>query len=133
MKYYIQKIIHVIKWIPVIWKLWGDGYYDILRLLEKQFADMEDSYRNHSHTVSAPHYAKQVHLAGLLVKRLQQDTHTDSAFPYVETGPNFMDFEFVRRPMVPKQELWEYEKYMKQQDLDYLCKIINKNLFYWWD
>ena len=132
-RYYTRKIINVIKWLPVIWKLWGDDYGDILRLLDKQFADMEDSYINHGTTVSAPVYGSQVRMARLLVKRMQAQEYTNMGWDYVETGPDFFDYEFVRRPMVPKQEFWDYERDMQRQDLDCLCKIINKNFYYWWD
>ena len=130
---FFRELKRILGWIPV---LWGNYDFDdayLLIVMEYKLDRMEKLFRNEGHCVNSPKYAQEMRIARLLIKRIIADDYSDMAFDYVKTGENFMDFDFVIRPMVTRQKIWEYGDRQKQQDLNYLCDYIKKHLFCWWD
>ena len=128
-----QNIKRVTSWIPVLWNNYDfDGAY-LLIVVEYKLKRMEKLFREQGHCVHSAKYAKEMKIARLLIQRIVKDSYSDMAFDTIETGEGFMDIDFQKRPMVPKQEIWEYGDKQKQQDLEYLCGYLKKHLFSWWD
>lgn len=129
----IQKIKRILSWLPVLWKTHVWGYDSLLVIMQHQLKLMEYAFREHGMCVGCEKRATEFHLAQLLIQRIVDEAYTGNAFEVFSTGSAFLDYKFEKRPMVPKQKIWEYEGYMKQQDLELLCQLMNKKLFDWWD
>ena len=130
---FLQNIKRLIGWIPVLWNNYDfDGAY-LLIVIEYKLKRMERLFREEGHCVGSGKSAQEMRIARLLIQRIVDDSYSDMAFDFKETGDMFMDCWFEKRPMVPKQKAWEYGDRQKQQDLNYLCDYIKKHLFSWWD
>lgn len=130
----LKKLIRVFKWIPLIWKLSNWQYADLLQVINFQLHIMEKQFIKHGICVDAKKIAKEFHLAKLLIQRILNDDYSKGAFDFpeidIDCGNPYCP---KKRPLIPNIEPWEYDDYMKRQDLNYLCELIRKKLFCWWD
>jgi len=104
---------------------------------------MEDFY-NSDRAVSADrkHVASKVRICRLLCERLARnnyDSMLDLEF-HGETWDDFLERLNSGRKIVTCHTLghygdrWgKYESYMMNQDIELLCKVIQKHIFTWWD
>ena len=128
-----RKLKKIIGWIPVIWKTYDD-YTGLLDVMEHQLKRMEHDFRFHGHCVGSDRSADEMRLARLLVERLRKEDYVSNAYDFVNDPKHpILGGGFVRRPLVPKQELWDYEEYMLKQDLRVLTNLLRKKLRFWWD
>jgi hypothetical protein len=129
----LRKIKRVLKWIPVIWKSYDDGY-GLLDIMSFHLKLSEKDFREHGHCVNSGKYADEMRLAALLIDRISKEDYVHNAFDCVENKDNPpLNGAFVKRPFVPKQEIWEYEEYMVKQDLELLAKLLKNKVRCWWD
>lgn len=148
----IRRIIH---WLPILWK---DGWWDscfLLQIMETKLRYDATRYKNMGNHVGAERKAKQMRTAASLCNRLYEQEYTtpwdkenieaaNAFFDYMEThtevfGNKGLTAHTSRGYEEPKRlhdaSRWaaKREDEMKQQDLDLLCKILQKHLFKWWD
>ena len=125
----IRKTENILRWILTIWKdeHW-DGIY-ILIVLRKKLQRMLE-YRHSD--ICMPYVGEErdnrnIWLCIQLLGRLIKDNYVSMLdmryFPDV----------ICNTPFFTGNKWMVYEDRQRQQDLDYLCKILNKNLFNWWD
>ena len=130
-------------WLPIIWsdRQWSDSYICIILAHKLQY------HRKYLQTskwcmqhVGIEKDIKKIHTCELLLRRiidddylfaLNIDWHYDknkdfSALLWKETLCHTLNWAGDKRWLY-------YSDYMKKQDLDLLCKLINKHLFSWWD
>lgn len=108
---------------------WDFGY--LLRLIELKLGWMEKEMRYNSVFPSVNLEAELgfIHQARTLLKRIDADEYHDMYYDYIEYKERGSGFALkAHLPIVI-----ETEPSNKQADLDYLCRILQKHLFHWWD
>lgn len=143
----IRTIIRSIKnlwhWFPIIWndRQWDCCY--LFELLAFKFKLMEDFY-NSKYAVSADtkDIASKVRICRLLCERIYQEDY-GSMLDLIYHSDSFDDF--LKRLNSGQETItcetigwtgdrWmKYETYMRDQDVELLCKIIKKHSPSWWD
>lgn len=106
-KYGIENLVI---WFPTIWKDRNWDYYYFFKILEKKLELFEQTHTNGIYLHWEP-VAKNLKIAKNLCKRLSDE------YDYYELANQ--DYKKVQ--------------YLQKQDIDLLCKIINKEVFKWWD
>ena len=131
-------------------------YIFFLELLKVKLTGMEELFREHSMTVSAPHKAKDIQICITLIDRILANN-------YVELIELRLDKEYgesehtsipidnglyklvIDRPKAREgseeydkvkkieQKMFFHSAKLKQQDINYLFKLIAKHLQTWWD
>ena len=158
MKNLYWTIKRLIQWIPVIWK---DREYDqtyFLKIISFKLKLMEKFYRSeYAFSADWKDTATKIHLCKLLCDRLIADDYYEMFGREYKTD-DFLSFELqkggisqkggilqkgsiLQKGDISQKEgqlrIWsnwaEYEVYMQNQDLEYLCKIMQRHLFKWWD
>lgn len=109
-------------WKGVIWRNRAWDYCYIFKLLDHQFAQMEKCIRE-GYNVKANDIADKIKLARLALKRLEQDDYILQEDPIFRKNKKYK----------ARFGHYYYDSYMRQQDLDYVLKLMSKYLFYWWE
>ncbi len=152
---FFRNIISTIKWLPVIWRDRQFDEYFLYAILEHKFQLMENHFRYKGMHVGSERDANQMKVCRLLLQRLMEENYNT---PYDER--NKLHFDWFRLKMkkafgeVPNEKgyfvilegkesdepdgRWilpasKHEDYLKKQDLNLLCSIINKYAVRWWD
>jgi len=148
-------LARVLYWLPIIWKdRWWDSSF-LLQIIEAKLLYDAKKYKKDGVHVGAEIDAHNMFIAAALCKRLYEQEYTtpwdkermegaNSLWEYMEAhtevfGNKGLVAHTSRGYEVPKQlrdaSQWaaKREDEMKQQDLDLLCKILQKHLFKWWD
>ena len=126
-------VVRCIQWFPVLWKNYDFDSGYLLIIIEYKLRRMEKQFATRGTCRGSARRAQEMHVARLLLNRIIADDYSDAAFICVQKSSMFFDCYFQRRPLVPKQELWDYEDYMRNQDLAYLFRLFQKHLSCWWD
>lgn len=132
-------IQRVLQWIPIIWqdREFDDNYF--LQIVSFKLNKMEKFYRSKYATVAdAEKCAEEIHICKLLCDRLIADEYHDMLGRKIKMYPNSKDilqFETLEEgcQLGICKDWLHYESYMQKQDLRYLCEILQKHLFSWWD
>lgn len=111
MKSFVYGIKNLIKWFSIIWNDKDFDYYYLLNILEFKLKNMEEFFNSdNTFTVNAKKYAKQMMIVKNLIKRIKNENYCEL---------NNYDYE--------------KNKYMVNQDLEYLGLMLRKHLKSWWD
>jgi len=129
-------------WFPIIWQDRNWDYWFLFRIILFKLKLMEKS-------LEEGQISKKLHICILLLQRLIDDDYETKLFDLHEkkwgkakftTQPVLsVTFEKVITEEDKKQELKElrklitHAKYLRQQDLEYFCKLFKKHVFTWWD
>ena len=146
--------------ISYFYLIWNDRDWDYhywVSMNIKKLERMENLIRNHGNHLYNVRDADNIHLAVLILKRIQADEYHENAFrdhnkkwgnlniswkklnDGTECSQMLSERENVKTESDEKYEikasrrLIMHSDYMKKQDLEYVTKIINKYLFSWWD
>ena len=132
-------IKRVFKWLPVIWHDREFDHSYFLQILSFKLKLMEDFYHS-KYAISADRKdcATKIHVCKLLCDRLITNDYYFTLGRKIKMYPNnkgILQFEILEEgcQLGICKDLDHYESYMQKQDLKLLCKIIQKNLFSWWD
>lgn len=144
--HFIHQTIYILKWIPILWKdrNWDD--YFIWEILKQKIKFQREYISKQGIHVRAEIDAKNMRIAELLIERIQ-DPHKAVEKDWDEIllkypRPTFIEdattgyFTMRDRSEEEAKEvkrLMEKEKYMHNQDLDYLFKHLKKHIHEFWD
>ena len=145
-----RSIVSVIKWFPIIWNDRNWDYSYLLLMLEHKLLNMEQYFRNDGHYVGCEKDANTMKKTRLVIKRLIDDQYEDTSFiEYYEkwSDPIFSIDENGRLCLTyagsnPKQDEQRSSDYrqctakminLQEQDVNYLCDCVRKNLLKWSD
>ncbi len=127
----------VFYWLPTIWKdrWWDDAF--VLIILERKLRYDIKRYEKYGHLANKERDIKNMKIAAALCKRLIENKYNvffwhewvDESDGNIFAG--HMEGEWIGE--FAGDNWVRYDDYMKKQDLDYLCKILSKHLFEWWD
>ena len=133
-KRFIENLVRIFQYLPLIWRDrdWDEQF--LLTLLEFKLRRMSNYFHKYGITVGNEEQAKQCKLAADLCKRMIDSEYWEHGIEWVQTGEEFLDGYFRRKPGF---FFWEspmkYEDYMYEQDLYFLCRILKKYMRQWWD
>lgn len=139
LKHLYWDIQRVIRWIPVIWKNKEFDHSYFLQILSFKFKLMEEFYSSkYAISVDSEKCAEEIHICKLLCDRLIADNYHDMLGREIRMYPNdkgVLQFETLNEgcQFGISKDWQHYESYMQNQDLRYLCEILQKHLFSWWD
>lgn len=130
-------VYRVCYWLPTIWKdRWWDDVF-ILMILERKLRYDIQRYEKYGCHAGKERDIKHMKIVAALCKRLTENNYNlffSHEWVNESHGNIFdghMEGEWIGEFAGIK---WVYyEDYMRKQDLDYLCKILSKHLFEWWD
>ncbi len=144
------------KWRKVIYNDgWWDSYY-IFEMLRFKFEDMEQKFRKYGISVTAKKDADKMKICKLLLDRLVKDEYYENVFKYHHKkwgepelkwidmeDSEYSSLEINHKNVVTEEdkkiERKEYKNLMhrevalRKQDINYLFKILSKNILQWWD
>ncbi len=148
-----RNVYRVCYWLPVIWKdRWWDHCY-LLQVLEHKLRYDAERYCKSGMSADAGRIAIQMLNAAELCRRLYTDNYsTPWDKEAAESGWRLMNYmrsnlakegDLVfhssegsqRDPDLERKASWAYEREseMRNQDLDFLTKLLRKQIFSWWD
>lgn len=162
MKNLFRTIKTLVRNIRKYWRvLLSDKDWDyefLLELLKTKLDSMSDSFRHSGVTISSERSAREMKICSLLIDRILNKDYSEYYNKVAEERYGELEIEchpterkgFTRveifRPKLRSASPAEVKKARKQDeraylkaeaqkkaDLTYLCKIINKKLFNWWD
>lgn len=141
-----QKIKYIIKWLPI---LWNDECWDwtfILQILQFKIKCQREYIGKWDRHTTAQQDCKHMRTAELLLERLRNDDYARHEWEeHYKSHPRIFDLEkFFSEPSnvwpAPSEaaakdaeRIFNKEKYMWEQDWDYLSKHLKKHLKRWWD
>lgn len=136
-----RRVHHIAKWLPVLWSDNDWDYLYLYQVMQFKIKCMREHQLKHRIIVDYKKVAHRMFVAEQLLKRLlDQDYVTKEYEDYHERHPHV--WEESPRGMILKgdpagwpelKKLHEKEKYLEEQDLDYLFKILRKYIRTWWD
>jgi len=158
-KYYniTNGIKNLWKWLPIVWKDRDWDHYYLYKLLNFKFKNMEYLHRNYSNLKNGDIIAHQLKVVKLLTQRLIEDNYIEKIwnnhdkkwgeikFNYEATPiykncvEVFLKRENIKTEEDVKQERKEFRRMtdqeimLRNQDREYLFKLMNKNIEGWWD
>lgn len=152
-KYGLQ---NVWAYFPLIWRDRDWDYCFMLDLWELKFRRMAHLQATYGNGVLAHRYARQLRVAAALCKRISEDKYADfdrerhtakwgrlkhstepTDTPYLRKM--VLAYENVRTPEEDNQATDELRRFVKQaekqreNDLAYLCNLIDRKMLHWWD
>jgi len=142
------------KWsyfLPVIWRdrQWDESFF--FRILEVKLKLMEDYFKNYGISVDAEKDAHNIEICRNLCKRLHEQDYTN---PYEKRNKLVLSRPLTTEPIKNKEGKTvaerivfhdteserkyflladDHEQYLEKQDIEYLCKILQKHVRGWWD
>ena len=151
-----QGVESLFLWFKVIWNDRNWDQYFIYVILRHKLILMEKNIRN-GHTVGCDKEADNIKICILILDRIINDVYFEMVFDkhaakWGEPKLEFTDsekypdcktidvvYKNVKTEKDKEQESKDFkrasnhERYLKQQDLDYLFKIMRKHIESWWD
>lgn len=161
--YDLRRIIsNLVKYFGVVANDRPWDYQGWLTLTDKKFELLEKRLRVDGHHTNSEKDADNIHKTRLALRRIIDDNYHELALGphdkkwgeidmWFEELDEISDFDGEKMsqvhldranantPELKEQERTEYRRlmkrpdYLKQQDLEYVTKMINKYLFHWWD
>ena len=155
MKYFIRNIRigikNLIRWFPVIWndRQW-DSYY-FFKIIRRKLEIMEPFYRYDAMVLRREKEADRMKVCIMLLDRIIKDNYHEMAYKkfdkkwgesemlFNEDGSLNIAYENVKTEEDEKnknkdiKESHNKEEFLINQDIEYLFKILNKRIRFWWD
>ena len=155
MKYFIRNIRigikNLIRWFPVIWndRQW-DSYY-FFKIIRRKLEIMEPFYRYNAMFLRSESEADRMKVCIMLLDRIIEDNYHEMAYKkfdkkwgesemlFNEDGSLNIAYENVKTEEDEKnknkdiKESHNKEEFLINQDIEYLFKILNKRIRFWWD
>lgn len=143
-------------WFPIIWKDRNWDQYFLYKLMHFKFKNMEFFFRNNAHFIRKERVADRIKICKLLLERIIKDNYADKMYkdhdikwgelrlkfvPYKD-NENYQELLCSRERVTDKNKeketkeflrIHEHEERMKKQDIQFLCRTINKYVNTWWD
>ena len=120
-KYGIENLI---KWFPIIWNDRDWDYYFLIKLMRFKTEQMSKLHKEYGHCLDSSKYAKQLKKVSIALKRIEEDDYMYQEDKVFNRSP-----KYLTKP----DNLRFFNDYMRQKDLDYVLKMMKRNLFKWWD
>lgn len=118
---------NLVAYLPTIWHTREWDWASLTELMELKLRRMAAHQENCPSKSQTDKSVKSMKIAAVLLKRLQEDEYGLELEGYAPEIGSWITHGISARPIK------DYATYMQQQDLDYFCKIFNKNLRKWWD
>jgi len=145
------------KWFPIIWKDRNWDHHYIYIILRHKLHLTEQLIRNKGRNINAEKNADKIKLCINLLDRLIKDEYHTMAFRKIDEtwgelemsstpckdDPNLSNINLTRSNIKTEKDIikerkefkvaCQHEQYSKEQDLEYLFKMMIKHIQRWWD
>jgi len=112
-------------------------YSGLLLFMEAATKDMSECHKNHGMAMKSEKTAKELLIVSTLLKRIREDNYTNDVQGWKRKEGDFMGGGFYQKPnTLPNincKNFYKMRESVKQNDLDLVCKIIQRKLFSFWD
>lgn len=147
---FIPDLIYTIK-VADIWKYFRNlyifhkalrqyrswDYGGLLMFMEAATKDMSNCHKKHGIAVKSEKTAKELLIVSTLLKRIREDKYTDEVQGWERKESGRWGGGFYQKsntlPNINCKKFYKMRESVKQNDLDLVCKIINRKLFSFWD
>lgn len=107
-------------WLPVIWNNFEGDQVWIYELLHMKFKRLRHHATHHACIANWDEQAHDYMVAETLLSRLLKDEYGDYEKWRTQTDAQ-------------RRRAFKHEEYMRQQDIDYLFRLMAKRIQIWWD
>ena len=116
MKYFMRRVIRLLKWIPFIWKTHTWDWEYSFAILRKSLGELEETLRLHGCHVGVKRDVKNMQICLNLMDRIIADNYYEHVSFF--TGKT-LDIKWM----------------MHKEDFDrrYLFSMLDKHMMHWWD
>lgn len=125
------------KFRKALWNYRSWDYSGLLLLMETATKDMHEYHKNHGHLMRSEDTAKELLIVSTLFKRIREDKYTDEVQGYKSVEGKMFGGDFYQKPntlpSINAKKFYKLRQAVKQNDLDYLCKVLKRKLFTFWD
>lgn len=144
-----QGLLSCFRWYKLVW---NDRQYDYIYfflLLQKKLELMEKYFYTNANFLGKEKEAKKIKIARFCVNRLIKDDYNvykehekkygELEWDFDRTMNSFLKYSKVKTKKEEREanksfnRCTKHEDYLRNQDLDYLFKIIRKHILKWWD
>lgn len=133
----------IIRWLPILWKDRNWDHWYILEILKHKIRFQREHITKENRHASAHRDGRNMRIAEALIDRIQKCEYVnkdwEEHFKQYPSRWACKDIEKeLNRPNKPGERedilrIGEREKYMKNQDYDYLFKHLKKHMESWWN
>lgn len=120
-----------------LWRYRSWDYSGLLLFMETATKDMHEGHKNNGHLMRSEETAKELLIVSTLLKRIREDKYTDEVQGWGQKGSGMWSGSFYQKPNtlpnINAKKFYKMREAVKKNDLDYLCKILNRKLFTFWD
>ncbi len=137
LKRLLWSIKNVISWIPILWNNfdWDESF--LLRIMEFKLRKMSKYFKDKGIAANSKQQSEQCRIAAILCKRIAESNYNMYFWHrWIDSEENIFGMKLEEESIGlfdGQNEALDYEDYMRKQDLDYLCGLLKKDLFRWWD
>jgi hypothetical protein len=133
----------IIRWLPILWKDRNWDHWFILEILKHKIRFQREYITKHDRHTTAQEDGRNMRIAEVLIDRLQKCEYVDKDWEeHYKQWPSRWRCEDIEkelnRPYKPGERedvlrIGAREKYMKNQDYEYLFRHLKKHIEKWWD
>lgn len=141
-----RRFLHVVKWIPFLWRDQDWDYCFLYEMMEIKLRHMKEHHLQEQLTGDWKEIAAQLEAAEQCVRRLRNENYCEEEYEkHRKKYPkDFFDqlipaneTHFVQKPMGKREatslkKIWEQEEKRRQADLDLFCKLFKEHSRGWW-
>ena len=134
-----NQIQNIIAWFPVIWNDRQFDHYYFYLILRKKIELMRDFFNSDfANTASAKDKSKKMNICVCLLNRLIEDNYDEIALlnKYYEKYPStplLYNNNISKKQQKEFQSCYKKSSELQKQDVEYLFKILSKQIRTWWD
>lgn len=126
-------------WIfrKAMWRFRAYDYTGLLMLMEAATKDMHLCHKNHGQLMRSEETAKELLIVSTLLKRIREDNYTDEVQGYKQVEGKMFGGTFYQKPNtlpnINAKCFYKMRENVKKNDLELVCKILNRKLLSFWD
>jgi hypothetical protein len=120
-----------------LWRFKAYDYTGLLLFMETATKDIHECHKNHGHLMRSEQTAKELLVVSKLCKRIREDKYTDEVKGYRPKEGSFFGGKFYQipntLPSIKSKHFYKMRENVRKNDLELLCKILNRKLLTFWD
>lgn len=132
-------IRNLIRWAPIIWQDRDWDYCYALKIMELKFRNMATAMNRNGRHVGYERVVRELTICAELCSRLTNNNYDLGAYWFNDKQVEAYMTQDLQASLYDNKyenewRTWRnHEASMCKQDLDYLCKMMSKYMFGWWD
>lgn len=120
-----------------LWYYRSYDYSGLLLFMETATKDMHECHKNHGHLMRSEETAKELLIASTLLKRIREDKYIDEVQGWKRNEGSMFGGEFYQKPntlpSIKSKRFYKMREQMRKDELELVCKILERKLLSFWD